>query len=823
MKLRNLFIAALIVAALLLPPLIITQADLGYRLPQTLLKGAKYQTGEVIVKYKPTRKQRLALKKKSKKAVKNTPDFKVIKLSAGESVRAALKKLRKKKTVEYAEPNYLRQITRQFKPNDPWFWPAQWGLYNHGQLVWGSYGVRDADTDLTEAWSIERGTKRRIIVAVIDTGIDTGHPDLVNKLWRNRKEIPHNNKDDDKNGYIDDFYGYNFAGISQNYLDSVYFLGKQVDDLTSTYAYQSITGTGGYLSQLSLRLAKTGRPSGDVRVALRSSLDGAELAAFTIKQWEIGDYSDESSVTTITKNFSSKVKLTDGQTYYLYLSTTAASDSNYYTIGFNSGEATEDTESSSKSFSTKLSDAATDPYVEGKFKYWEGTDWVEGEDLDMFFQTNHTSNPHDDNGHGTHVSGIVGAQTNNNIGVAGACPGARIMSIKAGSSTGIFQSTNVARAIYYAIKNKASIINLSLGGSGQTATERRAIKAAIDAGILVVAAAGNSGDSTIYYPCGYDGVLGVGATTNTDEIASFSTHNSVVDVSAPGRAIISTTPTYNVSFNIYNNYSLGYDFMDGTSMATPFVSGIGAVLKSRRPSLRGRKLGLAIQYISDDLGTKGRDDYYGFGRVNSYKAIRGDRGNPTTPVITSSTHPSQSKTYTKNTVTYNWSAKDRSGIAGYSYVFNQSAGTIPNKTIDARGTSRTFTGVANGRSYLHVRAVDSFGHWGKTSHRSVYIDAYKPRTSAPSASSARFNRQATLSYRVDDPYTSKALVIIKIKYGKSSFLKIFNLGYVPVNQLRGHSFKCDLPAGNYQFLVYATDKSGNKQYNVASNTLSVSW
>ncbi len=225
---------------------------------------------------------------------------------------------------------------------------------------------------------------------------------------------------------------------------------------------------------------------------------------------------------------------------------------------------------------------------------------------------NNDSTAQDDNGHGTHVAGIAAASTNNGLGVAGVSWNAKIMPIKVLDSYGSGYDSWVANGIREAVNRGANIINLSLGGPGYSETLKQATDYAAANNVLVIAAAGNTGSSVVAYPAGNPGVLGVGATDQNDKIASFSSYNSTVDVSAPGVGIAST---------LWYRGSHQYAYMSGTSMATPNVAGVAALIKSRWPAYSASQIGSRLIDYSDDLGSPGRDNYFGYGRVNVYKAL----------------------------------------------------------------------------------------------------------------------------------------------------------------------------------------------------------
>jgi len=237
-----------------------------------------------------------------------------------------------------------------------------------------------------------------------------------------------------------------------------------------------------------------------------------------------------------------------------------------------------------------------------------GCDFVDGD-----------GSPDDANGHGTHVAGIAAAATNNAVGVAGMGWGATIMPVRVLDAEGDGSTLDVMNAIYYAVDNGARAINLSLGGySGGCGYMASAISYAQAQGALVVAAAGNDGDEewfdpavpgNWFYPAACDDVLGVGATRQDDQRAAFSNYGWWVDVAAPGVGVDST-------------YLYGwYASLSGTSMATPFVSGLAALVWAKYPAIEGEDVASAIMDGADDLGAAGWDPYYGAGRLNAARAL----------------------------------------------------------------------------------------------------------------------------------------------------------------------------------------------------------
>jgi len=237
------------------------------------------------------------------------------------------------------------------------------------------------------------------------------------------------------------------------------------------------------------------------------------------------------------------------------------------------------------------------------------------DDVHGYDFVNGDGNPGDDHGHGTHVAGITAAATDNGLGVAGMAPANPLMALKVLSSSGEGDYAGIIQAIDYALAEGVKVMNLSLAGLEHSSALYDAVQAATAAGALVVAAAGNdlTGENPLFYPAAYEEVLAVGATDINDGIASFSAHHPYVDVAAPGLSIYST----------YWRQSSGstYAYMLGTSMATPHVSGLSALLWAADPTLTWEGVVEQIVESAEDLGAPGKDDYYGWGRIDAHSAL----------------------------------------------------------------------------------------------------------------------------------------------------------------------------------------------------------
>ena len=213
----------------------------------------------------------------------------------------------------------------------------------------------------------------------------------------------------------------------------------------------------------------------------------------------------------------------------------------------------------------------------------------------------------DDHGHGTHTAGTIAALTNNGVGVAGVAPNADLAICKALNIAGSGFATDIIKCInWLRTTGGARIISMSIGSTGTTAAYDRELTAAAAAGVLLIAAAGNDGNTTMNYPAGHKDVVSVAATDRNDAKASFSNCNADVEVAAPGVDILSTVPG-------------GYGTMSGTSMAAPHVSGVAAVLMWQK-GLTAAATRSLLSSSADDLGPVGRDTCFGAGRVNLARA-----------------------------------------------------------------------------------------------------------------------------------------------------------------------------------------------------------
>lgn len=236
----------------------------------------------------------------------------------------------------------------------------------------------------------------------------------------------------------------------------------------------------------------------------------------------------------------------------------------------------------------------------------------------------------DDNGHGTHVSGIVAA-VKNTIGVVGVAPEASLYAVKVLDRNGSGYVSNVINGITWAMNNGMQVINMSLGTASDVQALHDAVDAAYTAGVVLVAASGNSGDGNgstneVSYPAKYSSVIAVAATASDNSTPLWSSDGAEVELAAPG-------------VNIRSAWNDGlYKTISGTSMATPHVTGTVALVLGTavRPAYdvnfdgvwNPSEIRAALQATADDLGVTGRDNFYGYGLVDAEESVTGTQTNP---------------------------------------------------------------------------------------------------------------------------------------------------------------------------------------------------
>ncbi|MEJ1221426.1 S8 family peptidase [Sediminicola sp. 1XM1-17] len=432
-----------------------------------------------------------------------------------------------------------------------------------------NWGHTDLLTDTIPGMSVDRaykeiiGSKKgeKVIVAVLDSGIDLDHEDLKAVVWSNTDEIAGNGLDDDNNGYVDDIHGYNFLGESYNeQLEHTRIVAKKIGDATLQARAKTKLDTA-------YEEALQNKERYEQILQAVKNADMAVKAALGKEEYTEEDVSSiKSDDTTMQQNVAILLQM--------------------YNFGESIPEVMKELEGGIKHFTESLN-----------YNLNVGFDGraVVGDDpydlMDTNYGNGNPKNMIEDESHGTHVAGIIAAERYNGKGANGVANNVAIMSIRA-VPNGDEYDKDIALGIRYAVDNGAKIINGSFGKSFSPNAEwvYNAIKYAASKDVLFVHAAGNDGlnlddlknsnfpnDQVNNGPEIADNVITVGALTNKyggEMVASFSNYGAInVDVFAPGAAIYSTVP---------NNE---YEFLGGTSMAAPGVAGIAALIRSQYPDL----------------------------------------------------------------------------------------------------------------------------------------------------------------------------------------------------------------------------------------------
>lgn len=486
---------------------------------------------------------------------------------------------------------------------------------------------------------LKNKTGKLVIVAVLDSGVDIEHEDLKDNIWINQDEIPDNEIDDDGNGYVDDVHGWNFIGGPD---------GKNVDgetlEVTRLYAHYRKKFVG--VNPVNL--------SGDEKMEYAHYLSykkeverEREKAAENYDQIAPVVATVDKAMKAINEKISSKFFT------QFTLDTIVSSDQMVMIGKAVLSQILEDSQADSlemKVIAEELMNQLYEErdYYETKVFYQYNPDYDSRSEIvkddysngkERIYGNNDVEGP--DANHGTHVAGTIAAVRNNDIGIDGIADNVKIMSVRV-IPDGDERDKDVANGIRYAVDNGASIINMSFG-KGQSWDKKlvdEAVKYAKKHDVLIVHAAGNDGQENsnsnnypndhfedkgcFLFPNKYaKNWIEVGALsyqTDSNAVASFSNYSKEeVDVFAPGELIYATTPDDN------------YEFLNGTSMAAPVVSGIAAILRSHFPALNAEQVKEVIENSAiknDDLVFKpGTGELVPFsslsktgGMVNLYKA-----------------------------------------------------------------------------------------------------------------------------------------------------------------------------------------------------------
>lgn len=246
---------------------------------------------------------------------------------------------------------------------------------------------------------------------------------------------------------------------------------------------------------------------------------------------------------------------------------------------------------------------------------WDFTDAPNFPDQGDYLEPDNDPMDEFGSGHGTPVAGIIAARQNNNIGVSGAAPGARMMALRAGTASGFLEEDDVAEAILYAIDNGCQVVNMSFGDNAVSYLLRDAIQYGVSEGVIFVASAGNSGNASLNYPAAFDETISVGATDSINKLAGFSNYGSKINLVAPGVEVFST--------QIGNAYGIN----NGTSFSAPLVCAALALILSHFPHYTPEQAKGALYAGCRDLGYFGWDPFYGHGLVDLQRSLTiGEQG-----------------------------------------------------------------------------------------------------------------------------------------------------------------------------------------------------
>jgi serine protease len=349
-----------------------------------------------------------------------------------------------------------------------------------------------------------------------------------------------------------------------------------------------------------------------------------------------------------------------------------------------------------------------------------GTIFVAGYDY-----VNNDSHPNDDCAHGTHVCGTIAQTTNNSLGVTGVAFNCSIMPVKVLDASGSGTYTAIVNGITFAADNGAKVINMSLGGASGSTALQNAVIYAYNKGVTIVCAAGNAGTSAAQYPASYTQCISVSAIRYDKTYTSYTSYGSTIDICAPGGDLDVdqngdgyVDGVLQQTHNGTNYGTFGYYFYEGTSMACPHVAGVAALIIAKAGNIGPDSVRAILQNTAQDLGTTGRDNYYGYGMVDANAALSAiNPDNP--PVAAFSGTPTSG--YYPLTVTFT----DASTNSPTSWAWTFGDGG----TSTSQNPSYTYT--AAGTYTVTLTATNTYGSDSET--KTGYITVTTPPTDPPVA------------------------------------------------------------------------------------------
>lgn len=408
---------------------------------------------------------------------------------------------------------------------------------------------------------------------------------------------------------------------------------------------------------------------------------------------------------------------------------------------------------------------------------------------------NSDSDPSDDNGHGTAVAGLTAAASNNQIGMAGIAWANPVLPAKVLGADGSGSYSAISNAITWAADRGARVINLSLGGTSSSRTLQQAVDYAWSRNTVIIAAAGNNGNNTAFYPAACNNVVAVSATNASDLRPSWSNFGSYVDISAPGENVLSLQGPSS------------YAYWNGTSFSSPITAGVVALMISANPGLSNQAVVDLLLRNADDIGSAGYDVYYGNGRVNAYRAVAAAANSTTIdqiPPVASILSPADGA-IVSGTVPVSLSATDNVAVTRLELWIDgtlASQSTTPNATVNWDTTL-----AADGTHTLEARAYDAANLTGTRRITVQVINSTSADTQAPVTS--------ITSPANGSRITSKS---IKVNVAANDNVRVARVELYINGRLHGTSTTVPasfswstskLPSGAHTLQSYAYDAAGN--------------
>ena len=414
------------------------------------------------------------------------------------------------------------------------------------------------------------------------------------------------------------------------------------------------------------------------------------------------------------------------------------------------------------------------------------------------------NDPSDEYGHGTHCAGIIAAITNNTLGIAGIAANCRIMPLKFDPLPLV---SRIARALIYAADNGADVVNMSFGLRFRSDLIEEAINYARNKGVILCASIGNDGGYSLNFPAGYDATIAIGATNDSDQVTSFSTIGSHLDVCAPGQSILSLRAGITDMYGREYPYEPKVHVVDsvyyiasGTSMSCPHVVGMAAEIRSVSPGLTPARTQEILQQSADDItdpygvgwNLPGWDQYSGYGRVSLDKALM------LIPKVRAKINSPMSNEICSGTVAITGIA-DGQDFAGYILEYGEgddpsswnliSGGTLP--VTDSTFADWNTLGLS-GRYTIRLRVGDY-----NISNASIYI---ANETIAQIISPSNGDTVANFASVVGSAYApgmTHILLDYKSDTASNGWTDISSLTVPIFNASVGGWFLEDIPAGDY--------------------------